>query len=154
KMLLSHSILGSLFDNPYGSQPPIIIGNLYFPSWGTYANANFWADGFANFGIWGVFTFTAVLGGVFWLYDSITIDLDLRLAALMLVMPAISLSNGGLLTCLLTHGLGFACLVMYYLPNQIHASAGDGRARLRYAVARSSRGNQPCDVVSSPARRQ
>jgi hypothetical protein len=139
KMMLSHSVLRGIFDNPYGSVPPLIIGKLYFPSSGTYANANFWADAFANFGIWGVFIFTAILGLVFWLYDSMTLDTDLRLAALMLVMPAITLANTGLLTCLLTHGLAFACLVMYYLPNQIQAPAVSSLARVAYVPARNMR---------------
>jgi hypothetical protein len=139
KMMLSHSVLGSVFDNPYGLEPPIIIGRMYFPGSGAHANANFWADAFANFGIWGVFAFTAILGVVFWLYDSITLDTDLRVAALVLVMPAISLANSGLLTCLLTHGLGLACLVMYYLPKQIQAPAVSGPARLRYVPVSSER---------------
>jgi hypothetical protein len=139
KMTLSHSILRGLVNNPYGEGPPVIIGRTYFPGWGTYANANFWADAFANFGIWGVFAFTAILGVVLWLYDSITLDTDLRLAALVLVMPAISLSNSGLFTCLLTHGLGLAFLVMYFLPNRIQAPAVNQRAGLQYVPVRSSR---------------
>src|SRR6185437_3705188 len=116
-MMLSHSIFKGIVGNPYESVPPLIIGNVYFRGSGTDANANFWADAFANFGIVGVFAFTALLGMVLWFYDSITLDIDLRLAALMLAMPAVSLANGGLLTCLLMHGLGFACLLMYYLPH-------------------------------------
>jgi hypothetical protein len=137
KMMLSHSILRSIVGNPYESVPPIIIGNVYFR--GADANANFWADAFANFGIWGVFSFTAILAVVFWFYDSITVETDLRLSALMLAMPAFSLANGGLLTCLLMHGLGFACLVMYYLPNQIPAPEPNGA--LHYAPTRSTRLN-------------
>jgi hypothetical protein len=132
KMLLSHSLLRGFLANPYSSDPPTVIGAVYFPSWGTHANANVWADGFANFGIWGVFIFTAILGVLFWLYDSITVDTDLRLAALMLAMPAVSLTNAGLFTCLLTHGVGFACVVMYFLPNEIHVPALHSRARLQY----------------------
>jgi hypothetical protein len=131
--------LRGIIDNPYGEGPPVIIGRAYFPGWGTYANANFWADAFANFGIWVVFAFTAILGVVLWLYDSITLDTDLRLAALVLVMPAISLSNSGLFTCLLTHGLGLAFLVMYFLPNRIQAPAVNRRAGLQYVPVRSSR---------------
>jgi len=143
KMMLSHSVLGGIFHNPYGSAPPLIIGKVYFPSWETYANANFWADAFANFGIWAVFAFTAILGAVFWFYDSLARDTDLRLAALMLVMPAISLANTGLLTCLMTHGLGFACLVMYCLPKQIHVPAINGRTQLPYAPPWSTRSRNP-----------
>lgn len=139
KMMLSHSILGGIFHNPYGSAPPLIIGKVYFPTWQTYANANFWADAFANFGIWAVFLFTAILGGVFWFYDSIARDSDLRLAALMLVMPAISLANAGLLTCLMTHGLGLACLVMYVLPKEMQTPTVNRRAQLQHVPDWSSR---------------
>jgi len=134
KMMLSHSILRGFLANPYGSEPPIIIGTVYLPSSGMHANANFWADGFANFGMWGVFTFTAILGVLFWLYDSITVNTDLRLAALMLAMPAIYLTNAGLFTCLLTHGVGFACVVMYCLPNEIHLPPLNRRALLQYSA--------------------
>jgi hypothetical protein len=139
KMMLSHSVLRGSFDNPYGAGPPTIIGSVYFPQWGAYANANLWADAFANFGIWGVFAFTLILGVVFWFYDSITLDLDLRLAALMLAMPSLSLANAGLLTCLLTHGLGFACVVMYYLPNRVPAPLWSGNPSFQYVHARSAR---------------
>jgi hypothetical protein len=76
---------------------------------------------------------------VFWFYDSITLDLDLRLAALMLAMPSLSLANAGLLTCLLTHGLGFACVVMYYLPNRVPAPQWSGNPALQYVHTRSAR---------------
>src|SRR5207302_10056432 len=45
KMLLSHSVLKSLVENPYGSQsPPFIIGSAYFHNASNSANANIWAD--------------------------------------------------------------------------------------------------------------
>jgi len=141
KMMLSHSIFKGIVGNPYESVPPLIIGNVYFRGSGTDANANFWADAFANFGIVGVFAFTALLGMVLWFYDSITLDIDLRLAALMLAMPAVSLANGGLLTCLLMHGLGFACLLMYYLPHQIQVPRDERSRAWQYVPARSTRLN-------------
>ncbi|MCU1332657.1 MAG: hypothetical protein JWM08_1649 [Candidatus Angelobacter sp.] len=120
KMMLSHSIFRHFIHNPYSVEPPVLIGQVYFPSWGAYANANVWADAYANFGLAGVFSFTALLGLFFWFYDSITIESDFRFAALVLAVPAISLANGGLLTCLLTHGLGLACVLMYCFSNRLH----------------------------------
>ena len=119
KMLLSHSIFKHFIQSPYGMEPPLLIGTTYFPGSGTYANANLWADAFANFGYVGVFAFTGLLALVLWMYDSITVDHDLRFAALVLGIPAIALANAGLLTSLLTHGIGFAILVVYSTPIRV-----------------------------------
>ena len=93
QMMLSHSVLRSFFNNPYSSEPPVLMGQVYFPGSGMYANANLWADAFANFGYLGVFVFSALLGLLLWLYDSITVEDDFRLAALVLTMPALALAN-------------------------------------------------------------
>jgi hypothetical protein len=116
KMLLSHSVLRHFITNPYSQDPPILIGNAFFPGKGMYANANIWADAFANFGYPGVFAFTALLGLLFWIYDSITTEHDVRFSALVLALPAVALANTGLLTCMLSHGMGFAFLAMLAAP--------------------------------------
>lgn len=116
KMLLSHSVLRHFITNPYSQEPPLLIGNTFFPGKGMYANVNLWGDAFANFGYPGVFAFTALLGLLFWFYDSITTAHDVRFSALVLAMPAVALANTGLLTCMLSHGMGFAFLVMLAAP--------------------------------------
>jgi hypothetical protein len=131
QMMLSHSIFRHFTQNPYSVEPPVLIGQVYFPGRSTYANANVWADAYANFGIWGVFAFTIVLGLIFWFYDSITVESDFRFAALVLAIPAISLANAGLLTCLLTHGLGLACALMYYFSNTMHGTQSRTYAPIR-----------------------
>lgn len=116
KMLLSHSVLRHFITNPYSQEPPLLIGNTFFPGTGMYANVNLWADAFANFGYPGVLAFTALLGLLFWTYDSITARHGVRFSALVLAMPAVALANTGLLTCMLSHGMGFAFLVMLAAP--------------------------------------
>ena len=91
---LGHSILKSLVSYPYAVEPPYLIGSLYFPN-AINANANVWADAYANFGYIGIFCFTLLLAIVLWLYDSMAVDRDMRLAALVIGLPAFALANGG-----------------------------------------------------------
>lgn len=117
KVMLSHSILSRFSDYPYPLEPPRLIGQVYFHS-ATSANANIWADAYANFGYFGIVLFTAILGLVLLVYDSVSARTDFRIATLVLAMPALALANSGLLTCLLSHGIGMALLLVWLLPRQ------------------------------------
>jgi hypothetical protein len=140
KMLLSHSVLRHFITNPYAQEPPILIGNAFFPGKGMYANANIWADAFANFGYWGVFAFTVLLAVLFWTYDSISTEHDLRFSALVLALPAIGLGNAGLLTCMLSHGMGFAFLMMLLAPVGVERPFVTTRPRVQaFALAPKQR---------------
>lgn len=101
---------------PYDLPPPFLIGQAYFGSVQTAANANPFADGFATLGIPGVYVMALLLGVVFWLIDSVSRRRDPRLVVLFLTMPALALSNSSLLTVLLTHGLGLAIVLLSLLP--------------------------------------
>jgi hypothetical protein len=102
-------------------EPPYIIGSLYFH--GVDANANVWADAYANFGYVGIFCFTLLLAIVLWLYDSMAVDRDMRFAALVIGLPAFALANGGLLTCLLSNGMALAMLLVYLVPSTMYEKA-------------------------------
>lgn len=141
KALLAHSILGWMFDYPYLASPDFIIGRLYFHSH-TRANANVFADGFANFGTIGVYMAGVLLGGVLWLAKSVTREIDFSVGLIMFMMPVVALSNSPLLTALLTHGVGLALVLLYLYPERHRCSEVD-----RYARARSS-----FDVRTSPKR--
>jgi hypothetical protein len=80
------------------------------------ANANFWADAYANFGYAGIVCFTLLLALVLWLYDSGSAGRDRYVTALVIALPAFAVANSGLLTSLLTHGIGLAMLLMYLMP--------------------------------------
>jgi hypothetical protein len=121
KALLAHSIFRGFFDYPYDVTPPFLIGRAYFNNVAASANANFLADAFANFGYFGLFLFTTVLGLILWFVDSLTSDLDIRLPSLMLAIPAYSLSNSGLLTTLLTHGMLFTILLILLVPSLVES---------------------------------
>lgn len=122
KVHLGHSILKSLVDYPYAVEPPYLIGFLYFHNASNDANANIWADAYANFGYPGIICFTLLLALVLWLYDSMAVGRDKRLAALVISLPAFSLANGALLTSLLSNGMALAMLLMYLMPSVRHES--------------------------------
>jgi hypothetical protein len=117
KVHLGHSILKSFVDYPYAVEPPYLIGFLYFHSASNDANANIWADAYANFGYPGIICFTLLLAIILWLYDSMAVGRDKGVAALVIALPAFSLANGALLTSLLSNGMALAMLLMYLMPS-------------------------------------
>ncbi len=120
---LAHSVLRGVVSAPYDQPPPQVVGYAYFGP-RLHANANLWADAYANFGMLGVFAFTGVLAGILRLFDRLARGADLRLVASLVVIPAVSLSNSALLTTILTHGLGLAILLAAALPDE---ALGRGR---------------------------
>jgi hypothetical protein len=121
---LGHSIFKSFVTYPYAVEPPYLIGYTYFHS-AIDANANLWADAYANFGYIGIVCFTLLFAIVLWLYDSVAVDRDMRLAALVIGLPAFSLANGGLLTSLLSNGMALAMLLVYLAPPVAHEKPQD-----------------------------
>jgi hypothetical protein len=113
---LSHSVLGWLGPSPYSVPPPEVIGAVYFPGTGTNANANLWSDAFANFGFTGIVAFTLILGAVLWVADSLGRGRDLRVAGPLLAVAGLNLSDGALLTGILTNGLALTCLLIALMP--------------------------------------
>jgi len=117
---LGHSIFKSFVNYPYAVEPPYLIASTYFHSASMESNANLWADAYANFGYVGIFLFSVLLAIVLWLYDSLASGCDRRLAALAIGLPAFALANTGLLTALLTNGIGLAMLLVYLMPPTMH----------------------------------
>lgn len=93
------------------------IGFVYMGSADTNANANAWAEGFAEFGVPGMLGYTILVAFMIWIYDSISARRDLALAVLLAAMPAIMLSNTAPTTVLISHGGLAAALVLYFAPS-------------------------------------
>ena len=97
------------------------------------ANANLWADGFANFGFAGMFAATFGLGVTMIILNSFGRDRDLRVTGSIAGVMAFPLANSALLTTLLTHGLGLALFLLWLLPPEREAAtvqpASPGRRR-------------------------
>jgi hypothetical protein len=116
---LSDSILSFLGPAPFDLPPPKLIGAVYFNDPTENANANLWADAFANFGFAGILSFTIVLGLVLLVLDSAASGRDLRITGALAGLMAIVLSNSALLTTILTHGLGLAILLIFLMPQDL-----------------------------------
>lgn len=110
---------------PYDLKPPFLIGQVYYGNPEMSANANLWADAYANFGLVGVFVFTGILAAVLHFADSAARGLPAGLALAALAQSAFSVSNTAMLTVLLTHGMLLAVAVVYLMP------AGDDATRRR-----------------------
>jgi O-antigen polymerase len=117
--LLGHSVLKGFVSYPYSLEPPYLIGETYFGHDTMAADANLWGDGFANFGYFGMFGATLLLGCWMWLVDSCTINRSRQLVMLMLGIPAVVLANCGLLTSIGNQGLGLTLLLIYLLPQNL-----------------------------------
>lgn len=116
KAHLGYGALSRWVDYPYDLAPPFLLGRVYYGNAETSANANLWADAFANFGLVGVVGFTVVLALLLHLTDSIATGLPSGLAIAALAQSAFSLSNTAMLTVFLTHGLLLAVVLIYLLP--------------------------------------
>ena len=96
--------------------PPNEIGFAYFGDVDVNANANLWAEGFAEAGLPGILLFTIITAFSIWIYDSIAAGRDPAMALLLLAMPAATLSNTQPTTVLVTHGGLAAALLLYLSP--------------------------------------
>lgn len=118
KVYLGHSIFSKIVQYPYSLMPRNMIGLNYFGDARAGANANIWADAFANFGFGGVVFFTILLGLILWILDSVAKDRDWRIATATIGHTLIALINSALLTSLLSHGILFVILLVYFMPKE------------------------------------
>lgn len=105
-----------IFESPYTERVPRIIGRIYFDSDSTSANANLWADGYAALGLIGVLIVTVVLGAILWAFNSLAIARDKTVASVLAAIPAFSVTNSALFLSIGTHGIGFALVLLWFLP--------------------------------------
>ncbi|HEY0797175.1 MAG TPA: hypothetical protein VGD64_15495 [Acidisarcina sp.] len=115
---VAHPGIGYRFGTGALYGPSNEIGRVYFVSDHVDANANLWAEGFADFGIGGILGFTLFVGFLIWMYDSAADPHRLDLAALLAVLPAISLGNTSPTTVVLTHGALAVVVLLYLSPTE------------------------------------
>jgi O-antigen polymerase len=123
---LSHRFLGWLFSNEYSVEPAALIGSVYFPESNPSANANLWADAFANFGIAGIVGFSVVFGLVLLVVDGVGLGRDARIAGPLLAIAGLNLASSALFTNLLTFGLGLCCVLIAVMPPASDNAHGRG----------------------------
>lgn len=113
---LGHSILRPFVDYPYDATPPYVIGAWMAGLPDMASNANLFADGYANFGWLGVVGAGGVLLIFLRIVDRAAVGLPIFVSALVLVIPAVALSNTSVLTAMLSHGLVAAVILLAWMP--------------------------------------
>lgn len=111
--MLGDSIFRWFVEYPYSMPVANVIGEHYYNSRNCSANGNLWAYGYASFGYLGLVVFSGLLALVMWLYDSLAQRCDPRISIFLAGIFALNISNGSLLTCLLTHGFLISMLIVY-----------------------------------------
>ncbi len=115
-VLLSHSIFRLFLVYPYYIDVPHLIGQVFFDNPQMASNNGIVGDAYMNFGFAGLFFWAFLLFIILKLIDSCSKGLNLRISIAAIAMSAITLTNSGLLTNLLTHGLALAIILLYLLP--------------------------------------
>lgn len=110
KAYLGYSFLSSFIDYGYDLEPAFLIGQEYFRL-ETRANASFFADGYANFGIIGVIIFSLIVRGLIFLYSAISFNWSKSVSNTFFVPFALYLINASPLTMLVTGGF-FLVLIL------------------------------------------
>ena len=113
----SNRLLGYLVDyvKPYELSIPFLIGQEYRGRLFS-ANANFWADAFANYGFFGLFIYTVALMLLMYLYDSLCEGKNIYLCSLLLSGPTFALCNSSLFTAFMGHGGFWVFVIAFLLP--------------------------------------
>lgn len=136
--LLGNSSLAPWVTSPYQYGPARNI-SLYTTGTPDIAmNANLFADGFAQFGWFGVAIMSALLVVYLRVLDRAATGLPSAVTSLVVVMPAVTLSNTSLQTSLLSHGLLAALLVILIAPRNIWGRRYGGRRGQPIRVAGST----------------
>ena len=111
-VLLSNSVLAPFIDYPYDMPITRVISWEYWDrDFGP--NVGFLGDAYAQFGFFGMFLFSFILGLFMRILDSVGGKLDNHLVAAMIAVPAMALVNSALFTTLLTHGFISALFVIW-----------------------------------------
>lgn len=118
KIYLSNSILAPFVEYPYGRGYYQIVGEYVTGATDVSMNGNVFAHGYANAGWIGMFIAAALLAVVLAACDYAGKGLPAAVPALVLLMPAITLSNSGLNTSLSSHGVALAVVILALLPRQ------------------------------------
>ena len=117
-----HLPLNLFLSSNYRSPIPYVIGDYYFGGAVTSANANLFAAGYANLGTIGYLLVTFILVVVLRGLDHLSIGKNRYLVLSLVAMPMFSLTNGSLLTTLLTHGFLVGMMIVFLLPQDSRTS--------------------------------
>lgn len=106
-----------ILPNPYQQPISEVIAQTYSSTTTGSFNAHLWADGSANLGLIGVGLVSLVLAILLLTLDKIAAGKSLLIPIIVLIGPALALTNGSLSTALLTAGLLLAFPVILLAPD-------------------------------------
>lgn len=159
KAIWGHSFLSGLVDYPYDETPSFIVGTILRDSEETSANANLFADGYANLGYSGMLVESLLLIGLLWSLNWASKGLPTPAVSVVLLMPIIATSNSGIPTSMLTNGFLPAIIIMLLMPRNFFDPAGTrglGGANLTevsrkafHALSRRLAKRAPADIDSA-----
>lgn len=116
--LSQHHLFRNFIKYPYSLMPGNLIGKVYFNNPKGNACNGIYGDAYMNFGFLGFILWGVFLTIILKLIDSFSKNKDMRITVAAIAMPVIFLTNCALLTCLLTHGLLLAFILLYLLPKK------------------------------------
>jgi hypothetical protein len=129
KGYFADSIGRFFFEPSYNVPIAQVVGESFSTLRGNHANANLWADGYGNFGVFGVVFATVELVVFLWIVDSVTRGQSLYVTAPIMLSAAFALSNtsvhsmltsnGGLLLLLLLAALPYASVITARQPSKL-----------------------------------
>jgi hypothetical protein len=147
KAHLGYSVLSPWFNYSYGREPSDLVGVQFFGDPETHANGSWLADGYANFGYWGMVGASVIVMLLLWAIDDAARGLPVGVAALLFLMPAMTLAESAVLTAILTHGYFFAIVTCLVAPRDGWRQRGD---TVSTVVQRSDWGGRPGPVERQP----
>jgi len=137
---LRHSVLSAFGAPPSELNPARLIGLVYYGTADNNANANFIADGYANFGVVGVLGAALVVGLALRAYDGLAQGLPLQVSMPAMMLILVALANTAPLTVILTHGGLALALVVSAMPRETFqrrpTASGNGGVEEREGSAR------------------
>jgi hypothetical protein len=117
---LSNGALGWLFDYQLEDIPPRMV-NFYLRGTVTgWANTGFLGSSYMHFGFIGMLLYSLIVGLLFRLTDSLTVDrLPIWVGLSILIDPYVNLFTGADLTsALATHGLGIGTVMLWLMSGE------------------------------------
>ena len=104
---------------PYNYPIQALISMIYYGHPNTWVNTGFMANGYANFGFYGMLTYSAITGWLIGIMDEISYKkMPLWVAIAITIVPVFNLISVDLLTGLLYHGLIMSIILMWLLSKR------------------------------------
>jgi oligosaccharide repeat unit polymerase len=118
KIMLSNSVLSFFIDNPYKDYNILHLISQHYFGKDIGVNVGYIGNAYANFGAFGVFLFSILLGFTLKFLDSISEKLPVSVAVSIIIIPSMAFINSGFFTVLMTHGFIFSCLCVWLLASK------------------------------------